>query len=425
MPTLLRLLLPALLAGCDGIRALVIENYPSDYAPEAAAGTGAQAAGRGLQGAFDGPDAGRAQLALRLSPVVEGLQEPTDIQFPPGRSDRMVVLEKGGAARIFEMPDGEAAGVLLRRTVLTRSEEGLLGLAFHPDFARNGKLYINHVVEKDGKDTTRISELSVDPAAIRWEAGKERVLLEVEQPFANHDAGQLAFGPDGYLYIGLGDGGWRDDPKGNGQNATTLLGSMLRIDVDQAGAGLPYGIPADNPFLGQAGIPPETWAIGLRNPWRYSFDPQGRLVVADVGQNSWEEIDLVSAGDNLGWNIREGRACFPADASCAGPEAGGYQDPIHVYGRAEGSSVTGGLVYQGSRIPALQGRYVFGDFVSGRIWALDLPPGDPPLNPPAAAVTALGHFPLLISSFGRDGAGELYVADYQAGTIYRLDPPAP
>jgi glucose/arabinose dehydrogenase len=195
---------------------------------------------------------------------------------------------------------------------------------------------------------------------------------------------------------------------------------MLRLDVDAASPASPvdgraYGIPADNPFVGQAGIPPETWALGLRNPWRFSFAPDGRMVLADVGQNAWEEVDIVSAGDNLGWKIREGSRCFAPTDGCA---TDGLVDPVYTYGHEQdGQSITGGYVYTGQAIPALAGKYVFGDFVSGRIWALDLPaelPGE-------ATVHALGRFPAMWVTFGRDGAGELWVADFAAGVVYGLE----
>jgi glucose/arabinose dehydrogenase len=243
------------------------------------------------------------------------------------------------------------------------------------------------------------------------------VLLEVEQPYQNHNAGQLVFGPDGMLYVGLGDGGFRDDPKGNGQNPGVLLGKMLRIDVNGSDDKAPYRVPPDNPFIGKPGFRPEIWAWGLRNPWRYSFDPQGRLIVADVGQDRWEEIDIVQAGDNLGWQVREGFVCARKDPQNCEPT--GMTDPFFVYGRQDGASITGGYVYSGSRVPALRGLYVFGDFVSGRLFALALPAER---TTRIAEPIALGHWPLLPSTFGRDANGELYVATFANGDIYRFAP---
>lgn len=407
--------------GCDALRAAVIDTVPSSYAAEDAVPT----LGAGLSAVFSGPDEVRPQHPVHLVPVVSGLTEPTDLQFLPGAQPRLVVLEKGGTARVFDLSTGAEMAPLFRLPVETRSEQGLLGLAVHPGFATNGRVFANHVVSdaQDGGDATRVSVLTVDAAT--GQAGDPETVIEVLQPYANHNAGQLAFGPDGYLYIGLGDGGWRDDPRGHGQNRATMLGSMLRLDVDRASATARYVVPPDNPFLSDPTVPPETWATGLRNPWRYSFAPDGRLVVADVGQNTWEEVSVVAAGDNLGWNQREGQACFPPERPCTDPADAGLQDPVYVYGHEEGASITGGFVYTGLALPALRGRYVFGDFVSGRIWAIDLPPAPLSAQPPLAQATALGRFPILLSTFGRGPDGELYVADYGGGVVYRLAAPPP
>lgn len=406
-------------SGCDGIRAALVETLPPSYAADGAPET---LAVEGLAPTFSGADLERPRVAVQLVPVVSGLTEPTDLQFLPGASPRLVVLEKTGTARVFDLSSGTELAPLFSLAVETRSEQGLLGLAVHPRFADNGLVYANHVVAdaRTGGDATRVSVLAVD--AETGQAGPPDTLLEVPQPYANHNAGQLAFGPDGYLYVGLGDGGWRDDPKGHGQDRTTLLGAMLRLDVDRAAENKGYSVPADNPFLSDSSVPPEVWAVGLRNPWRYSFTPDGRLVVADVGQNTWEEVNLVAAGANLGWNAREGQSCFPPERSCPAPGEVGLQDPIYVYDHDEGQSITGGFVYTGARVPALQGRYVFGDFVTGRIWAIDLPDLPLPAQPPLARSTALGRFPILLSTFGHGPDGELYAADYGGGVVYRLEP---
>jgi len=369
---------------------------------------------------FDLPAGDSDRLVVGLERVASGLPEITDLQFPPGRSDLMLVLQKSGtivavdlAAAASVAPD-QRSRVVARLAVSTRAEEGLLGLAFHPRWPQDPRVFIDQVVRREGGEATRISAYDMDPTTLAL--SRERVLLQVDQPFANHNAGQLAFGPEGDLYVGLGDGGSGGDPSGNGQNPSTLLGSMLRLDVDHPAAGQPYGIPADNPFLGVAGARPELFAIGLRNPWRFSFDPKGRLVVADVGQDTWEEVDLVPPGANLGWNRREGRHCFPASApSC---DAAGLVEPVWEYSHAWGHSVTGGYVYTGSAVPALAGRYLVGDFLAGRIWALTLP--DAPGQPGQASF--LGTWPLAISTFGRDGAGEIYVAGFQKGAVYRIVP---
>ena len=386
------------LAACSDVRTTLLSLASSDASA--------------VEPAFEGPDATRPQIAVRLVPVARDLPEPTDIQFPPGDADRMVVLSKSGVARWVRLSTGER-GTLLQLDVSTRSEMGLLGLAFHPQFELNGLVIVNYCPSA-GERRSVLSAFTVDRAT--WTASGERVLLEVAQPYANHDAGQLAFGPDGMLYVGWGDGGSGGDPRGNGQDATTLLGAMLRIDVDRADGDRPYAVPADNPFVGHPAARPEIWATGLRNPWRFSFAPDGRLVVADVGQDAWEEIDVVERGDNLGWNTREGRHCYPPDARC---DATGFTDPVYEYSHEEGQSVTGGYVYSGKAVPALGGKYVFGDFVDGRIWAIDLPVDRSEL----ATASALGRWPILLSTFGRDADGELYVADYGSGTVYRLAGP--
>jgi glucose/arabinose dehydrogenase len=399
---------------CSDVRALIVENYPTEYGQDIEAPIGERVLGR-----FDGKDADRAQMPVALVPVVRGLAEPTDVQFPPGRSDVTVVLEKGGKARVFEVATGRELGRLLDLDVQTRSEQGLLGLAFHPAFgATGGDIFTHEIVKKGGGEVSRISRWTVSIAGEAWTARDERVVLEVPQPYANHNAGQLLFGPDGMLYVGFGDGGWRDDPHNNGQDPTTFLGAMLRLDVDKAPEGEGYAVPPDNPFLDRGGVPDEIWATGLRNPWRFSFAPDGRMVVADVGQNLWEEVDIVGKGDNMGWARREGRHCFPPDADCG--DAAGFVEPIWEYGRDDGQSITGGYVYTGTAMPVLQGRYIVGDFVSGRVWAVRLP--QTVSGAPLEKATALGHFDVLISTFGRDAAGEVYLADYKGGTLYRLAP---
>jgi glucose/arabinose dehydrogenase len=401
---------------CTDVRALIIDHYPTEYGEGLEAPLGERVTGR-----FDGNDAARAQLAVALAPVVRGLSEPTDVQFPPMRSDVVVVLEKGGKARVFDVATGRELGRLLDLDVQTRSEQGLLGLAFHPAFGpTGGQIFIHEIVKKGEGEVSRISRWTVTIEGEVWSSADEQVVLEVPQPYANHNAGQLLFGPDGMLYVGFGDGGWRDDPHNNGQDPTTFLGAMLRLDVDHAPAGEGYAIPTDNPYLERGGVPDEVWATGLRNPWRFSFAPDGRMVVADVGQNLWEEVDIVGKGDNMGWARREGRHCFPPDQACGDPAAAGFVEPIWEYGRDDGQSITGGYVYTGPALPGLQGRYIVGDFLSGRVWAVGLP--GTVAGAPLEKATALGHFDVLISSFGRDAAGEVYMADYKSGTLFRLVP---
>ena len=368
-----------------------------------------------LSPSYTGKDASRTRVKIQLTEIV-GAKYPTDIQFPPGSRTLMFLLEKKGKLRWYDWVR-KKGGVIARLPVVHASEQGLLGLAFHPDFTKNGKLYLQYSIEKKGRDYNRIAEFVLtnrtNPGSARLT--RKRVLLDVYQPYANHNAGQLAFGPDGMLYIGMGDGGWAGDPHNHGQNPRTLLGAMLRIDVNKRSGKRPYAIPLDNPFLQNRKYQPEIWAMGLRNPWRYSFTPDGRLVLADVGQNKWEEVDIVEAGKNYGWKVMEGRHCFSPARNC---KPVGVM-PVYEYGHDEGQSITGGYVYTGKRIPRLRDRYVFGDFVSGRVWAIRLPAkADGRAGPPLT----LGKWNVLISTFGRDNQGEIYLADYGRGKIYRLDP---
>ncbi len=397
-------------SGCQGVRNQLIEWFTPDYQVEGGGDSG-------FKPQFVGPDAPRPRIEIALRKIATATH-PTDIQFPPTGQPTMLLLEKEGTLRWFDLKTGKS-GVLLQLNVLTRSEQGLLGMTFHPDFARNGLVYLNYSTTKATVEISRVSEWRVsDPGNIPGSQLKdERVIMEVEQPYPNHNAGQLAFGPDGMLYIGWGDGGWRDDPLGNGQNPATLLGAMLRVDVTADPATQkPYRIPADNPFLKQKGAAPEIFAIGLRNPWRYSFDERGRLVVADVGQDLFEEIDIVEAGGNYGWDVREAAHCFNPKQDCP---TRGLTDPVYEYPREEGASITGGFVYTGVKIRELKNMYVFGDFVSGRLWAIRLPDR---ATDRAGVATSLGKWPLLPATFGRDHAGELYLGDYATGVIFRLEP---
>ncbi len=342
---------------------------------------------------------------ISTTPVVSGLSGALLATGRPG-DPRLYVVEQGGLVRIVSGGEIEADPFLdISDLTEADGERGLLGLAFHPRHESNGLLYVNHT---DSSGTTRVVEYAavgdtVDPASARE-------LLAVEQPFANHNGGHLAFGQDEMLYIGLGDGGSGGDPEDHGQRLDTLLGSILRIDVDNRGSGsLPYGIPLDNPFVNQADARPEIWAFGLRNPWRFSFDEQtGRIWIGDVGQDKFEEIDRVvataeGAGSNFGWNRFEGDSPFdPQERDVTGGPA---VPPVAQYGREGGCSVTGGHVYRGSTIPNLEGRYVYGDFCSGRVWTLgaDEEPGQP------VEITDEIGGPLgNLTSFGVDNGGGLY-----------------
>lgn len=293
-------------------------------------------------------------------------------------------------------------------------EEGLLGLAFDPDYRSNGYFYVYY--SASGPRRSVVSRFSVSRTDSNLaDPDSERVILEIPQPYANHNGGQVVFGPDGHLYIGLGDGGARDDPHGNGQNRATLLGSILRIDVgtvDETGV---YSIPPGNPFAGRdSEARGEIWAYGLRNPWRFTFDREtGDLWAADVGQNRLEEVDIIVAGRNYGWNLMEGSTCFPApDSRC---DRDGLVLSVAEYGRGDGCSVTGGYVYRGSRLPSLYGAYVYGDYCSGKIWALRFD-GDR-----VTEHLEIVDSELRIASFGEDSSGELYVLSFDE-RIYRLTP---
>jgi glucose/arabinose dehydrogenase len=349
----------------------------------------------------------------RLSVVATGFPKATDLQFVPGQENLLLVLQQEGTASWVDLASRKN-GVFLELPVSTGSELGLLGLAFSPGFAENRKIYVNYTVRKEGGgNESRISEFTLPAAEPLGRATGERILLTQDQPYSNHNAGQLQFGPDGLLYVGFGDGGSAADPQDHAQDPGTFLGKMLRIDVARSEGGKPYAVPPDNPFVGREGWLPEIWALGLRNPWRYSFDPQGRLIVADVGQNRYEEIDLVASGDNLGWDVREGFHCFEPPEGC---QSEGLVDPIHEYPRSEGQSITGGYVYLGSRIPALRGRYVFTDFVAGKLWSIPLPEGRERVESQLHGDTGR-----VVATLGRDAKGELYLADFSSGEILRLD----
>lgn len=350
--------------------------------------------------------------AIELELFLDGLSNPVYLTHAGDGSDRLFVVEQPGTIRVYEQGALKAQPFLdIRDRVRFGGERGLLSVAFHPQYAENGRFFVNYTRQPDG--ATVIAEYRVSDNPNTAERGSERVMLVIEQPFPNHNGGQLQFGPDGTLYIGMGDGGAAGDPLGHGQNLSTLLGALLRIDVDGRE---PYTLPTDNPFVGQAGARGEIWAYGLRNPWRFSFDRcTGRLFLADVGQDRWEEVDLIEKGGNYGWNVMEGVHCFRPPIGC---RTEGLELPIAEYDHSLGCSITGGYVYRGTHILGLIGRYVFGDFCSGRIWALR------PLAPDAWRadewrMDELLDTPLNISSFGEDEAGELYVLDLN-GAIYRF-----
>ncbi|MDZ7269045.1 MAG: PQQ-dependent sugar dehydrogenase [candidate division KSB1 bacterium] len=341
---------------------------------------------------------------------------PVDLQHAGDGSNRLFVVEQAGVIRVFPHTPGVAAADtfldIRGRVNDSGNEEGLLGLAFHPNYESNGFFYVNYTAANPRRTVIARYRVSAGNPN-RAEAASEFILLTINQPYENHNGGQLAFGPhDGYLYIGMGDGGSGGDPQNNGQDRRTLLGDLLRIDVDNPSGGRNYGIPADNPFVGNtSGYREEIFAWGFRNPWRFSFDPQtGWLWLADVGQNSREEIDIVEKGKNYGWRIMEGKNCYDPPSGC---NQSGLALPIWDYGRSSGASVTGGYVYRGTRVAPLVGAYIYGDFVSGRIWALRYDGVNPPNN------SLLIDTNLNIASFGVDQNNELYLCAFD-GRLYRF-----
>lgn len=358
--------------------------------------------------------------AVDLVPVVTGLVRPLYITDAGDGTGRLFVVEQGG--KIWVVEDGQKletpfldVAALVSPEATTPAgytERGLLGLAFHPDYAENGVFFINYTDVSGNTAIVRYEVFADQPNVANPDSAT--VILTVQQPYANHNGGHLIFGPDGYLYIGMGDGGSQGDPQGNAQNLGSYLGKILRIDIDDE-SGL-YGIPTDNPFVGRDDALPEIWAYGLRNPWRFNFDREtGDLWIGDVGGSAWEEVDYQPAdwpgGANYGWNRMEGMhetgaGSVPADAVL----------PVAEYGHDMGISISGGTVYRGEAIPALQGVYLYSDFGSGLIWTV-VPTGSGSFSS-QIMLTGTG---LTVSSFGEDEDGELYIIDYK-GTIYQFVP---
>jgi glucose/arabinose dehydrogenase len=356
-----------------------------------AAGSLALAAGLAV-GRSDGATAKAQVLGLRT--VVSGLDSPLHVAAPRGATGRLYIVEQPGVIRLVVNGKLRSRPFLdIRPLVLSGGEQGLLSVAFHPNFAKNRRFYVDYT---DRTGDTRVVEYRADRTGTHALTGTRRQLFAVDQPYANHNGGQTAFGPDGLLYVGMGDGGSGGDPENHAQNLSSLLGKLLKIDAARRGA---------RPVIA---------AYGLRNPWRFSFDrATGDLWIGDVGQGTWEEIDhtpRVSPGlENYGWDVYEGNAVFedkPLDSR------GTYVKPVFVYGRDQGYSVTGGFVYRGSAVPGLRGKYIFGDYGSGRIWTLT--PAGNGFTPQAQAI----NVPQL-SSFGEDARGELYATSL-AGRVYRI-----
>jgi glucose/arabinose dehydrogenase len=357
-----------------------------------------------------------SHLTVGFDEVVGGLTAPLGIANASDGSGRLFVVEQGGEIRIVR--DGQLLpGPFLDISdeISSGGERGLLGLAFHPRYPADPRLFVDYT---DTNGDTRVSSFTVDPSRPDVvDRPSERRLLFVKQPYPNHNGGALAFGPDGFLYISLGDGGSGGDPQGNGQSLTTLLAKILRIDVDHPSGTNAYGIPADNPFAnGAGGRRPEIWLTGLRNPWRLSFDrANGDLWIGDVGQGAWEEIDVqragVPGGTNFGWNLMEGTHCYQPSSACANRS---LTLPVAEYGHDQGCTVIGGIVYRGGAQPALRGGYLFADYCSGRVWAID------PSTNDGRTPTVVANTRHSFTAFGEDEAGEAYAVDIGAGTLLRV-----
>jgi glucose/arabinose dehydrogenase len=351
--------------------------------------------------------------SINLELITNSLSQPVHVTHAGDGSGRLFVVGKGGRITIVR-EGGPLSAPFLDITPIVRSrdlEQGLLGLAFHPSYASNGLFYVNYT-DTEGDTVVARYRVSPDNPDIA-DPGSGSTLLGIEQPAANHNGGHLTFGPDGHLYIGMGDGGRAGDPWGNAQNTGVLLGKMLRIDVN---GGPPYGIPPDNPFIRDSAARPEIWAYGLRNPWRYSFDrATGDLYIADVGQNRWEWLHHqpggAGGGQNYGWNRMEGGHCFPPGSSC---DPSPFVSPIAEYPSSQGCSIIGGFVYRGPNFPQLDGFYFFGDYCSGRLWAARQH------APDDWRQQELLKSPLRISSFGEDEAGDVYLTSLSDNGLYRL-----
>ena len=353
----------------------------------------------------------RAQPAIALEPAFGGqrFERPVALKQPPGDAGQVFVVEQPGRVLVVPLAGGAPAVVLDIRDRVEDgpNEAGLLGLAFHPAFADNRTVFLSYTRRPAAGGLESVIAAYRVRADATIDADSERIVLTLAQPFSNHNGGDIAFGPDGYLYIGFGDGGAGGDPLNSGQDVGTLLGAILRIDVDRAA---PYAIPRDNPLRARRGARGEIYAYGLRNPWRFSFDRlTGDLWAADVGQNRMEEVNVIVAGGNYGWNIKEASRAFRDQ----GRSAAGLIDPVAEYGRELGCSVTGGYVYRGGRIPELEGVYLFGDYCSGRIWGVVTDAEG------RRRVRELLRADARIASFGEIGDGTLFVLDLE-GPIYRI-----
>ena len=378
-----------LVLGCQEIRSMLVSNYPMNYdVPVAEAKNNL---GKDL-----------------LVPAKQSKAQITDMVFFDD-DQFLMVLHKKGELVVYEYKEGIIGKNVYETELDVRSsaEQGLLGIAFHPQYQDNHLIYL-HLTPKEGNDRTEIGEYEYKNNGNTFSLQKKRILLEVDQPYGNHNGGHMEFGFDGYLYIGLGDGGWRDDPHQHGQNTKTLLGTILRIDV-QKHISLPdreYQIPPDNPFADSP-----IFLYGIRNPWKFSILPNGSVIVADVGQNAYEEVHVARSGDNLGWNIQEGRHCFQ-NPSC---DSSALNQPVWEYDHSIGQSITGGVYTKTYK----KNWYFVGDFTAGHIWKLPLDEMQKTTSPNVSA-TLLGTFSILPSTFAITKQDIVYVSDFGSGMIYEI-----
>ncbi len=369
---------------------------------------------------------------IALQEVITGLSQPLHIAHAGDASGRLFIVEKAGRIKVYLNNIYQATFLDIHTKVSIVSEQGLLSVVFPASYSTSGNFYVNYT---NLAGDTVIARYQVSSNPNMADPASEEILLTIDQPYDNHNGGQMAFGPDGYLYIGMGDGGSGGDPGNRAQNPGELLGKILRIDVERtyspvppggshyiyipvilrSGINPPYLIPTDNPYINTPGYRPEIWALGLRNPWRFSFDRlSGDLYIADVGQNAWEEVDYQpsssTGGENYGWRILEGNHCYNPSSGCIPPSS--YSAPILEYSHSNGCSITGGFVYRGGTYPAMQGIYFYGDFCNGKIWGA--------YNDNGWQTSLLTTAPFMISTFGEDEAGEVYLAGYSNGKIYLL-----
>lgn len=339
---------------------------------------------------------------------------PVGVYYAGDGSHRLFVVEQSGIIYSFineSNATNKQVFLDLRSKVISGGELGLLGVAFHPNFKDNGYFYIDYTA--DSPLRTVISRFSINTLnKSTTNTSSELVLLEIAQPYVNHNGGQLAFGPDGFLYVGMGDGGSEGDPLGNGQNKSTLLGKILRIDVNGKNGSLNYGIPLNNPFMGNSqGYREEIYAFGLRNPWRFSFDiSTSTLWCGDVGQDAWEEIDIIESGGNYGWNIMEGKHCYSPATGC---DQSALLEPVWEYGHDVGECIIGGVIYRGTALPQLVGDYIYGDYITGKIWSLNLH------GTTVENSTLIVNSLLNLTSINADAAGEILIVAFD-GKIYMI-----